>query len=239
MFVDGHPIMSQGPHPDATQQYQQISRIYNLDVPDPETSLTLVVRTLYIPFGFGTYTGFFAGRTLRLGSPEDLQRELNQWSDRSLFERLPRLVYSSVLVVLAIFLFALYFAQKGHNEYLWLALHELVQAPLGFVELAGSSARLDSLWYAAVVLQLLFVSAYFFFEFLVAFLALRNRWYIKRLRYTAPVLAGSRTDNAPGWPQHSHRCPFGRIFVCSLLWLLGMVAFRLHYPHCFRRAPQL
>ncbi len=78
-----------------------------------------------------------------------LQRELNLLSNRSLFERLPRLIYSVLLAVLAVFLFALYFAQKGHTEYLWLALHELVQAPIGFIELAGSTARLDSLWYAA------------------------------------------------------------------------------------------
>jgi hypothetical protein len=57
------------------------------------------------------------------------------------------------------------------------------------VELAGSSAKLDSLWFAALVLQLLLASAYLFFEFLVAFLALKRRWYIRWLRYTAPVLA--------------------------------------------------
>ena len=100
-----------------------------------------------------------------------------------------------MLLVLAVFLLALYFAQKGHVEYLWLALHELLQAPIAFFELAGSSARLDSLWYAAVVLQLMLISAYLYFEFLIAFLALRPkkrwvRWYIKLLRYTSPILAG-------------------------------------------------
>ena len=95
-----------------------------------------------------------------------------------------------LFTVLSLFLLALYFTQKGHVEYLWLALHELVQAPIGFVDLAGSTARLDQLWYAAIILQLVVISAYLYFEFLVAFLALPRRWYIRVLRYTAPVLLG-------------------------------------------------
>jgi hypothetical protein len=90
--------------------------------------------------------------------------------------------------VLSAFLLALYFAQRGHPEYLWLALHYLVQAPIGFVEIYGSFARLDSLWYAALMLQLVLISAYLFFEFLVAFLALPRKWYIRWLRYCAPIL---------------------------------------------------
>jgi hypothetical protein len=189
VFVNGKQIQPDGPHGGDPQHYQSISRLYELNVDPSQTALTLAVRTIYIPYGHGSYTTFFASRGLTLGNRADLERELRIWQDRSLFERLPRLVYSAVLVVLAMFLLALYFSQKGHTEYLWLALHELVQAPIGFVELAGSSARLDSLWYAALVLELVLVSAYLFFEFLVAFLALPRRWYIRWLRYTAPILA--------------------------------------------------
>ena len=92
--------------------------------------------------------------------------------------------------MLAVFLFALYFSEKGHPEYLWLALHELAAAPIGFIELAGSSAQLNALWCGTLALQLLVISAYLFFEFLVAFLSLRRRWYIRCLRYAAPVLSG-------------------------------------------------
>ncbi len=225
IFVDGRSILPQGPNASQSQDYQQISRLYNLDVPPSETSLTIAVRTLYVPFGYGAYTGFFAGRTFSVGNPADLQRELDQWSDKTLFERLPRLVYASLLVVLAIFLFALYFAQKGHNEYLWLALHELVQAPLGFIELAGSSAHLDRLWYAALVLQLLFVSGYFFFEFLVAFLSLRKRWYIKALRYTAPVLAAIGPTMLLVGRSKAIGVLLASVIVCSLLWLLAWSVF--------------
>ncbi|HEY1766182.1 MAG TPA: PP2C family protein-serine/threonine phosphatase [Terracidiphilus sp.] len=189
VFVDGREVQPEGPHGNAPQNYQPISRLYDLNVPPSETSMTLAVRTIYIPFGHGSYTTFFAGRGLTLGNRADLDRALRLWEDRSLFERLPRLIYSAVLAVLAAFLLALYFSQKGHTEYLWLALHELVQAPIGLVEMAGSSARLDSLWYAALMLELVLVSAYLFFEFLVAFLALPRRWYIRWLRYTSPVLA--------------------------------------------------
>lgn len=190
VFANGKQIIPEGPNGADERRYQLISRIYDLNVDPSVTNLTLAVRTLDIPFGHGSYTTFFAARTLRLGNHEDLQRELTVWRDFSLFERLPQLVYSVLLLVLALFLFALYFSHKGHIEYLWLALHELVQAPIGYVELAGSSARLDSLWYAALMVELVLISAYLFFEFLVAFLTLRRRWYIRLLRYTAPVLAG-------------------------------------------------
>ncbi len=189
VLANGRRITPEGEHANAPEHYEQISRIYDLDVAPSDTSLVLAVRTLYIPSGFGAYTSFFATRRLLLGNRQDLFRSLIVWSNRTLFARLPQLVYSILLTVLALFLLALFFAQKGHVEYLWLALEELVQAPIGFVELAGSFARLDTLWYAALVLELILVSAYLFFEFLVAFLSLRRRWYIRLLRFTAPVLA--------------------------------------------------
>jgi len=230
IFANGKLINPEGPHGDLPQHYQPISRIYDLNVPPSETSLTLVARTPYIPFGYGSYTSFFENRHLRLGNREDLDRSLQLWSAGSLFERLPRLVDSVLLLVLAVFLLALYFAQKGHVEYLWLALHELLQAPIAFFELAGSSARLDSLWYAAVVIQLMAISAYLYFEFLIAFLALRPkrwwiRWYIRLLRYTSPILAAV----GPILLLVGHNRAIGLllaiVFACSAFWFLGWLVF--------------
>jgi len=225
VFANGVQIAPDGPHGSAPQHFQTISRIYKLNLSPSQNSLVLAVRTMDITFGYGSYTTFFAGRTFELGNPADLQREFELWSNRSLFERLPRLVYSSLLVVLAVFLFALYFAQKGHNEYLWLALHELVQAPVGFIELAGSSARLDSLWFAALVVELVLAAAYLFFEFLVAFLALRRRWYIRWLRYTAPILAAV----GPVLLLVGHRgitVPLlASVFLFAVLWIIGWSIF--------------
>ena len=188
VYANGKEIHPGGPGGDDPDRYQLISRIYNLNIPPGETDLTLVLRTLYIPFGFGAYTSFFSNRTVILGHPDDLNHTLELWSVHSLFERLPRIINAILLLVLAVFLFALYFAQKGHREYLWLALHELVQAPIAFVDLAGSTANLDQLWYAAAMIELVLISAYLYFEFLISFLALRPRWYIRWLRYTAPIL---------------------------------------------------
>ena len=190
VFANGRQIHPEGPHGDSPERYQQISRIYDLNLAPSETDLTLVIRSVYIPLGYGAYTGFFSSRRLRLGNREDLDRALELWRVHSLFERLPRLVNAILLTVLAIFMLALFFNQRGHIEYLWLALYELLQAPLGYVDLAGSSAWLDHLWYLALVLQLLVASAYLYFEFLVAFLALPKRWYIRTLRYSAPIMAG-------------------------------------------------
>jgi hypothetical protein len=189
VFVNGKQLTPEGPHGDMTGRYQQISRIYSLNLPPDAAGLTIAVRSPYINFGPWAYTNFFAHRKFILGRHDDLATSLSVWQDRNLFERIPRLVYSIALIVLAMFLLALYFGQKGHTEYLWLALHELVQAPINFIEYAGNSAKLDSLWYAALMMQLVMISAYLFFEFLIAFLALKRRWYILWLRYTAPILA--------------------------------------------------
>ena len=225
VFANGRPIQPEGPHGDAPQHYQQISRIYNLNVPPDETNLVLVARTIYVPFGYSAYTSFFSGRSLHLGNREDLDHRLELWNTHGLFERLPRVVNSILTLVLSLFLLVLYFTQKGHVEYLWLALHELVQAPLGFIELAGSSARLDTLWYAATVMQLVLISAYLYFEFLIAFLSLRRRWYISALRYTAPVLAGV----GPVLLLVGHSRGIGLLLVAiilfALLWFIGWLLF--------------
>ncbi len=225
VFANGQQVQPEGPNGADPQRYQTISRMYDLKVPPDQTSLVLVVRTLYIPFGFNAYTNFFATRTLRLGEPRDLESRLLVWRNRMLFERLPQLVYSLVLVVLALFLFALYMVQRGHNEYLWLALHELVQAPIAYIELAGSSGRIDSLWYGAIILQLLLISAYLFFEFLVSFLTLSPRWYIRGLRYLAPILATA----APALLLVGHLRSAGFVlivvFLGCLVWISGWLIF--------------
>lgn len=225
VFADGREVPPEGPHGDSAQHYQQISRIYKLNIPPAQTDFTLAVRSLYVPFGLGAYTAFFANRTLRLGAPDDLNRSMELWSVHSLFERLPRLVNSILLFVLGIFLLALYFTQRGHLEYLWLALHELVAAPVGFIDLAGSTAHMDQLWYAATIMQLVMISAYLYFEFLVSFLALRKRWYIIWLRYTAPILAGvGPVLLLVGRYQRIGPVLVG-VFIGAFLWVSGWLLF--------------
>ena len=225
IFANGKLILPMGPHPADTFKYQQISRLYNLNIPPNEASLVLAVRTLDIRFGLTGYTNFFYNRTFRLGGPEDLGRVLELWTVRTLFERLPRLIIAVLLLFLSVFLITLYFTQKGHVEYLWLALHELVQVPIGVIDQAGSNAQLDNLWYGALYLQLVFVSAYLYFEFLVSFLSLKRRWYIKALRYTAPILAFI----APTILLVEHSKAIGIflaiVLLCSIFWVIGWAIF--------------
>ncbi|MGH9519252.1 MAG: hypothetical protein ACRD2D_06360, partial [Terriglobales bacterium] len=129
VFANGKMIEPDGPHGSTAGRYQEISRIYDLGIPAGQTDLTLVVRTLYIPFGLKAYTNFFSNRTLRLGYSAELRNEQELWSVHSLFEHLPALIVAMMLLVLAAFLLALYYSQRGHPEYLWLALHEGIQAP--------------------------------------------------------------------------------------------------------------
>ena len=224
VFVNGNEVHPEGPHGDAPDEYQPISRLYNLTLDSSVTSLTVVVRVIYSAFGKDAYTSFFANHILSLGNPADLERELNLWSDRSLFERLLNLIYSVLLGVLAVFLFALYFSEKEHTEYLWLALHELAAAPIGFIELAGSNARLTAFICATLILQLLLISGYLFFEFLVAFLSLKQRWYIRALRYSSPVLLG--ISPALLFLFHRGAIPyFLAIFIACGLWMIGWCIF--------------
>jgi hypothetical protein len=227
IFANGQEIPPEGPHGDVSQHYQQISRIYDLKIPKDETDLVIAIRTIYIGTGFGSYTSFFSTRKFSLGNRQELEHRLEIWRSHNLFERLPRLVNSILLVTLSLFLLALYFTQKGHIEYLWLALHELLQAPIGFIDLAGSSANIDQLWYAAAVLQLVLVSAYLYFEFLVAFLALRRRWYILGLRWTAPIMLGvGPLLLAIG---HGRDASVGVglfvVFIGCLVWVAGWLLF--------------
>ncbi len=225
VFANGRQIRPEGPHGDAPENYQQISRIYKLNLDPSETSLTLVLRSIFFPSGPGSYTKFFANRKIRLGYPDELNGTLENWRINNLLRRIPRLVNSILLTVLALFLLALYLTQKGHIEYLWLACFELLQAPIAFMELAGSTAILDHLWYQAGVLQLLAVSAYLYFEFLVAFLSLRRRWYILLLRWSAPLMAGI----GPLLIFAGHDAFLGIslavIMLYSLLWIIGWFAF--------------
>lgn len=190
VYANGKQIEPEGPHGGEPEKYQQITRVYPLSVPAEQTDLVLVLRTIYIPVGYGSYTSFFTDRKLMLGYPDDLGNRLEIWSTHALQERLPRLVNSVLLLVLALFLLALHFTQKGHIEYLLLALHEMALAPLSFVDLSGSTAQLDTLWYVATVMQMIMISAYLYFEFLVRFLSLKPRWYVRMLRYSSPILAG-------------------------------------------------
>lgn len=226
VFANGLRIMPDGPHGKDTFMYQETSRVYQLGVPSGQTEVTLAVRTLYVPAGYAAYTGFFARRTFRVGNPGTLQHSWDMWFEHSLFERLPRLVNAILLTVLALFLLALYFTQRGHVEYLWLALHELLQAPIGFVDLAGSLARIDQLWYAGMIMELVAVSAYLYFEFLVAFLALRRRWYITLLRWTAPILAGVGPAvtliGGHGW---QILLALAAVYLGSILWMIGWALF--------------
>ncbi len=226
VYVNGRHIRPEGPHGDAPFKYEEISRIYRFDLPPDETNVTLAIRSLYIPFGYYAYTSFFSKRSLRFGNPADLRLAWDLWFLHSLFERLPRLVNAILLMVLALFLLALYFTQKGHVEYLWLALHELIQAPIGFIDLEGSLARIDQLWYVAMVLQLVAISAYLYFEFLIAFLGLRRRWYITLLRYTSPILAGVGPTmllvGGHGW---LILLTLGVVYLGSLIWIVGWFLF--------------
>jgi len=188
LFANGKQVIPEGVNGSAPEGFQKISRIYPLSLADDETNLTLAVRIPFVPFGMDAYTGFFATRTFILGEREDLRSHLDLWHHAMLFERLPGLIDGGLRALLALFLLALFWVQKDHSEYLWLGLHLIVLAPLAYIGLVVSTAQFEQLAMTALIVELLLISAYFYFEFLIAFLSLRKRWYILALRYSAPLL---------------------------------------------------
>jgi hypothetical protein len=225
VYANGRRIRPEGPNGDAPERYQQISRIYDLKLDPTETSLTLAVRTVYFPFGYGAYTGFFANRKFRLGNREEMDRMLELWAAHNLFDRVPRLVSAILVIVLALFLLALYLTQRGHAEYLWLGLYELLQAPVAFFDLTESTARLDHLWFQAIVLQLLVISAYLYFEFLIAFLSVRRRWYTRLLRFTAPIMCGIGPAMLFIGQSKLLDLTLVAAVLCTVLWIIGWLIF--------------
>ncbi|HEY9128081.1 MAG TPA: PP2C family protein-serine/threonine phosphatase [Acidobacteriaceae bacterium] len=188
LFANGKLVLPEGLNGPTPDTFQQTSRIYPINIPADETNLVLAVRIPFVPFGLDAYTGFFAHRTFYIGEAQDLNDHLDLWRHGMLFERIPTLVDCGLKLLLALFLIALFIAQKGHPEYLWLGLHYLVYAPLGYVQFIGSMGQMEQIWMAAILIQIFLISAYTYFEFLVSFLNLRKRWYILAMRYSAPLL---------------------------------------------------
>ena len=188
LFVNGKLVQPEGLVGATSETYLQISRIYPIEIPESETSVVLAVRTPFAPFGVDAYTGFFAHRTFFIGEQDDLRSHLDLWTHAMLFERIPALVDAGLKILLALFLLALFWTQKDHPEYLWLCLHLFMVAPLVYVGMEGSMGQVGQILMGALVFQCLLISAYFYFEFLVAFLSLRKRWYIYALRYSSPLL---------------------------------------------------
>lgn len=188
LFVNGKLTTPEGPNGANQESYPQISRIYPINIPDDQTDLVLAARIPFVPFGLDAYTGFFSHRTFYLGERQDLVDHLLLWNHAVLFERLPALVDAGLKFLLATFLLVLFWTQRDHAEYMWLGLQMLAVAPLAYVGLIGGMGEIDQIYMAALVFQLLLISAYLYFEFLVAFLYLRKRWYIRALRYSSPLL---------------------------------------------------
>jgi hypothetical protein len=188
LYANGKMILPEGLNGPTPDTYQQVSRLYALNLPEGQTKLVLAVRIPFVPFGLDAYTGFFAHRTFYIGEASDLSGHLDLWRHGMLFERIPTLVDCGLKFLLALFLIVLFWAQKGHTEYLWLGLHFLLTAPQAYVQLIGSMGQMEQIWMAAILAQMILLSAYTYFEFLVAFLNLRKRWYILAMRYSAPLL---------------------------------------------------
>ena len=196
LFVNGREVHPDGPIHAAPERYFTTTHLYKLDTDPDASNLTLAVRVPHVSFGARSETNFFATHTISIGHAKDLQKSVELWQHGALFERLPNLANCVFLFVLSFFLFALYATQRGHREYLWLALFYLVLAPINFIDLAARTGSLEIVLNEALSVLLGTIAAYFYFEFLADILDLRRRWARKRkrwililLRWATPVVA--------------------------------------------------
>jgi len=225
VYANGVAITPQGPNGANLEDFQQISRIYPIQVPDNVNTLVLAVRIPYFNFGIDSYTAFFATRTFLLGQQDDLVGHLTLWQNGMVFERLPNFVDSGLKMLLGIFLIALFWTQRDRPEYLWLALHLVTVAPLAYFDLLGSNGLIESRSMAGLVVGLLLTSAYFYFEFLIAFLSLRKRWYLRAMRYTAPLLLTTGPLFAMMHSANWVPIALAVSAIFSTFWLLAWVLF--------------
>ncbi len=188
LYIDGKLVQPMSLHGRPADPLEQVTRLYPVEIPAGETVMTLAVRTPFTPVGLDAYTGFFAHRKFELGAASDLPAHVQVWRDRMLLERLPTLVDSGLKMLLAVFLLALFWTQRDHREYLWLGIHLVFIAPLAFVSYLGSMGFQTQKVVFAATVELLLISAYFYFEFLYSFLYLKRRWFVAMLRYSAPLL---------------------------------------------------
>ena len=184
------------------------------------------MRVIYSAFAEDAYTAS-SPATLSLGNlarpraPDLIFRPI-----AAFFERLLNLIYSVLLGVLALFLFALYFSEKEHPEYLWLALHELAAAPLVLSrhswrattrDLALFSAQRSFSSSSSSLLSLFRISR-------SVSLSQAAFWYIRALRYTSPSLLG--ISPALLFLFHRGAIPyFLAIFISCGLWMIGWCIF--------------
>ena len=178
--------------------YQPISRIYRLNVSPDATSMVLGRPNHLHPRWLRHLHRIFREPDLHPGP-----RRRPEPFARAVVESLPVRTSSAAFCLHPVcrpghVSLRSVFAQKGHREYLWLALHELAQAPLAFLEIAGITARIDELLYAALFLELIVISAYLYFEFLVAFLDLPHRWGKAASAVDYPAFAHRGVSHA-GW----------------------------------------
>ena len=225
LFADGKLALPEGLNGPTPDTFQQTSRIYPLNIPPSQTNLVLAIRIPFRAFGLDAYTGFFAHRTFFLGEGGDLRDHLDLWRHGMLFERIPTLVDCGLKLLLAVFLIALFFAQKGHPEYLWLGLHYLIYAPMGYIQFIGSMGGINQIWMAAILFQIFLISAYTYFEFLVSFLKMRKRWYIIGMRYSAPLLLTCSPLILLARSTPSLTLLLGLSAIFSLVWLFAWIVF--------------
>ena len=225
LFVDGKLVLPEGRVGPTPETYLQVSRIYPIDIPADQSSVVLAIRIPFAAFGVDAYTSFFAHRTFYLGDRDDLVSHLDLWNHAMLFERIPSLVDAGLKLLLALFLLALFWTQRDHPEYLWLGLHQVVVAPVVFLGLIGSMGQLEQIQLGAFTVQLLLISAYFYFEFLVAFLSLRKRWYIVGLRYSAPLLLAFAPLLLAIHNGTAVQIAFVVSVVFSVIWVLSWLLF--------------
>ena len=136
-------------------------------LPDADTELEISIRMYATPM----YTGWHlpAFMTVALGTPDLIESERAALQSERLYSAIPSIAINLAVILAGIGAFALFRSQRGHREYMWLALYLvllgisnglLYTSTSGILALAWNNLLADPLIYVIMIMQIEFTFSF-------------------------------------------------------------------------------
>lgn len=137
------------------------------NVPDQESDLEIAIRMWATPMYIGWHLPAFL--TLALGTPDLIENERAALQSERLYQTIPSITINLAVVLAGIGAFALFWSQRGHRDYMWLALYLLLlgisngllyTSTSGVLPLAWNNSLADPLIYVIMIMQIEFTFSF-------------------------------------------------------------------------------
>jgi len=179
IYINGRLIGRQGGFPDHPRITRAAEQVYSVPAGAVAgDSMVIAIRTWWSPV-FAVYDQPFYGHML-LGDGKLLRNDRTVQLDSDLFEgEAASAIEAVVALMLGVWALALFRAQPGHREYLWLGVKCLAYATAMTIVVAEIGRQVPSL--QSVVVNTIFeaIQMIAFVLFVCAFLRVRVNWWIR------------------------------------------------------------